>query len=192
MALSQKRVDDVETLRAFAHPLRMKLLGRLRTSGPATASELGRHLGESSGSTSYHLRQLQRFGFVVEDEDQPSRRERRWRAAHQVTSWHSSDFADSETGRAADVAIREYQLRYLLEGLERWQAERDDWSREWLDAGGHSDLMLHVRASDARELVDELLAVAQRYVENPRPADDPDAAYVSVHLLAVPSKDEPV
>lgn len=186
MALSRKRIDDVETLRAFAHPLRMKLLGKLRVDGPATASELGRHLGESSGSTSYHLRQLERFGFVVDDADQPSKRERRWRAAHDITTWYSGDFAGSEAGRAADRVIREQQLRHLLDRVERWQAEQHEWSPEWLDAAGHSDLPLFLRSEDVKTLTDELEAVITRYVENPRPADDPDAAHVSLHLLTIP------
>ena len=52
------QVTDVRALRALAHPLRNRLLGQLRLNGPATASQLGRVVGESSGSTSYHLRQL--------------------------------------------------------------------------------------------------------------------------------------
>ncbi len=188
MALSRKRIDDLETLKAFAHPLRMKLLGLLHSDGPATASELGRQLRESSGSTSYHLRQLERFGFVVEDEDQPSKRERVWRAAHDVTSWRSSDFTDSEAGRAADAVIRDHQMRYLLDRAERWAAERDQFGPEWIDAAGHSDMRLHLRAEDVRRLSEELFAVIERFVQTQRPADDPAAADVSLHLVTYPSK----
>ena len=42
------------------------MLGELRLNGAATASQLGRRLGESSGATSYHLRQLARFGSKAE------------------------------------------------------------------------------------------------------------------------------
>ncbi|NEE24033.1 helix-turn-helix transcriptional regulator, partial [Streptomyces sp. SID7982] len=49
---------DARTLRSLAHPLRIRLLNTLREFGPATASKLGERLGESSGATSYHLRQL--------------------------------------------------------------------------------------------------------------------------------------
>ena len=51
---------------AMAHPLRLEILGLL-VEGPATASMLARRLGESSGSTSYHLRVLARAGAIVED-----------------------------------------------------------------------------------------------------------------------------
>src|SRR5690606_10755048 len=89
MAYSVRTVDDLDTLKAIAHPLRTRLLGLLRADGPATAAQLGRVLGESSGSTSYHLRQLERYGFVTDDEEQPSGRERRWRAVHDMTSFPS-------------------------------------------------------------------------------------------------------
>ena len=42
-----------EALKAFAHPLRMALYAELAQRGPATASQLARALGESSGQTSY-------------------------------------------------------------------------------------------------------------------------------------------
>ena len=60
------QVTDVRALRALAHPLRTRLLGQLRFHGPATASQLGRAVGESSGATSYHLRQLEACGFDEE------------------------------------------------------------------------------------------------------------------------------
>src|SRR6476660_9635055 len=63
---------------AMAHPLRLQILGLL-VEGPSTASRLGRRLGESSGSMSYHLRMLARAGAVVEDAALGNRRERWWR-----------------------------------------------------------------------------------------------------------------
>ena len=63
---------DARTLRGLAHPLRLRLLNTLREFGPATASGLADRLGESSGATSYHLRQLATYGFV---EDAPDARQ---------------------------------------------------------------------------------------------------------------------
>src|SRR6478736_7487779 len=65
-------------LRGLAHPLRLQLLQVLRAEGPATASQLARRLGESSGATSYHLRALHRAG-LVEEVEQRNARERWWR-----------------------------------------------------------------------------------------------------------------
>ncbi len=188
MALSKKRIEDVETLRAFVHPLRMRLLGSLRVEGPATASELARQFGESSGSTSYHLRQLARFGFVTEDDDQPSRRERRWRAAHDLTSWQTADFVDDEVGRATMQVLHREQLHFLVDKMQQWYAEQDTWSKEWLEAAEHSDMSLRLRPAELRALGDELWAVVQRYVDGQRPADDPEAEITSVHLVTYPDR----
>lgn len=69
-----------EELKAFTHPLRMAMYSALRDYGPATATQLARRLGESSGQTSYHLRQLERHGFVQDDPEHTGGRERWWRA----------------------------------------------------------------------------------------------------------------
>ena len=58
------RQVSLDALRALAHPLRVQLFSALTSFGPATASALAARLGESSGSTSYHLRQLEKHGFV--------------------------------------------------------------------------------------------------------------------------------
>lgn len=74
-----KPVIGPESLKAFAHPLRMELFAQLQRRGRATASQLARALGESSGQTSYHLRQLERHGFVEDDPGQSGGRQRWWR-----------------------------------------------------------------------------------------------------------------
>jgi DNA-binding transcriptional ArsR family regulator len=186
MVLSRKQVRDVDTLRALAHPLRVQLLGALRLDGPATASELGRRFGESSGSTSYHLRQLERFGFVVEDEEQPSRRERRWRAAHDVTSFRPADFLDEDGGREALSVMEQEHVRFLVDTVQSWHRERQTWPREWVDAADQSDLYLRLRPADLKNMNDELLAVVQRWIASQRPPDDPDARQVAVYLIGIP------
>jgi DNA-binding transcriptional ArsR family regulator len=47
-----RRVEDVSSLKALAHPLRVRLLASLREAGPATATELAKRLATESGSTS--------------------------------------------------------------------------------------------------------------------------------------------
>ncbi len=186
MALTRKHVSDVDTLRALAHPLRVRLLGALRVDGPATASQLGRRFGESSGSTSYHLRQLERFGFVVEDDQQPSRRERRWRAAHDVTSFHPVDFLDEDEGREVVRALDQQWLRLLVDVVQTWNRERPSWPREWIEAADKGDVVIRLRPDDVRELSRELFEVIQRRAADPRPASDPDARPVIIHVLATP------
>ena len=65
-----------DNLKALTHPLRVQVLGLLRTHGPATATTLARRLGLTSGALSYHLRQLQRYGFIAEDTERGNERDR--------------------------------------------------------------------------------------------------------------------
>lgn len=171
MTWTNKTVADLDTLKAVSHPLRMTLLGRLRTDGPATASELGRALGQSSGSTSYHLRQLERFGFVGDDDEQPSRRERRWKALHDATTFPSS-LADLDGGREYVDAVRRRQEKVLRQGLESWTEPRPGI--------GMSDYALRLDLADLEQLQADLHEVVTRYW------DRDGAEEIVLHVLTLP------
>lgn len=76
--MSQPRELKRPAMWTVSHPLRFRIWELLR-EGPSTASRVGRRLGESRGSASYHLRMLADAGLVVEDEALGTRRERWWR-----------------------------------------------------------------------------------------------------------------
>ncbi len=65
-------------LKALAHPLRIQILDLLSAHSALTASGIAELVGESSGSTSYHLRQLARHGFIQEVAERGTGRERWW------------------------------------------------------------------------------------------------------------------
>jgi DNA-binding transcriptional ArsR family regulator len=133
------RVSDPRAMKAVAHPLRVRLLGALRLDGPATATELAARFGESSGSTSYHLRQLARYGFVEQDPEQRDARERRWRSVHRYTSWSELELGSSPEGREAAEFMRNRQIEALLRDRERFESERAQWGPEWVEAAGLTD-----------------------------------------------------
>jgi DNA-binding transcriptional ArsR family regulator len=56
---------DVSSLRAVAHPLRLRMLSLL-TGVEMSAAEVARELGITQANASYHLRQLAASGHVVE------------------------------------------------------------------------------------------------------------------------------
>ena len=60
----RRTVSDPAALKALAHPLRLRILRHLGISGPATSTTLATALGENTGTLSYHLRRLERGGFV--------------------------------------------------------------------------------------------------------------------------------
>lgn len=101
-ARRDERLNDPRRLRGLAHPLRIRLRAELRGHGPATASQLAQRTGQSTGSVSYHLRQLAAYGFVVDEPGLGHGRERYWRAAGQAsnsmpsTSQSSSELSTSK------------------------------------------------------------------------------------------------
>src|SRR3954453_13777813 len=83
-------VPDPTALKALAHPVRLRMLGMLRVDGPATATQLAVRLGLKSGGTTHPLRQLAQYGFI-EEAPHASRRDRWWRASHELTSVPASE-----------------------------------------------------------------------------------------------------
>ena len=65
-------VTDLDALRALAHPERSAILKLLMAGRPRTATECAAVVGASPSACSYHLRQLERFGFVERDDASPA------------------------------------------------------------------------------------------------------------------------
>jgi DNA-binding transcriptional ArsR family regulator len=184
-----KRIEDLATLRALAHPLRMRLLAALRIDGPATASELGRRFDETSGATSYHLRQLARYGFVEEAPDQPSRRERVWRAVHESTAWNTAEFLGDPAGRAAMRVFERRRLDTLTDAIGRWYAERLHWPKEWVAASIDSDVIFRLRRADLEDLQEDLRALYDKYDARRRSPDDPEAERIVLFVQGFPARE---
>ncbi|GLZ79506.1 transcriptional regulator [Actinorhabdospora filicis] len=184
---SVKRVTDAATLKAIAHPLRVRMLGELRMEGPATASELGRRFGESSGTTSYHLRVLEKAGFIEADPEQPNARDKRWRAMHMYTSWKNSEFQDGSEGAEFARAMRRRQLENVIAATERFEEEAATWGPAWMDAAGHSDHGVRLTPAAAGELIKRIGEIVREY--ETRSENEPGAELVRVFVAGFPVGD---
>ncbi len=192
MVLGMSRTVELDErmLLALAHPLRLRLLGRLRSEGPATASQLAHRVGESSGLTSYHLRKLAEVGLVAEDVERGTRRDRWWQASHEGTTWSTGDFIGNPEAHRASVALRKEILRWQWRLLHQWLAEEGGWDRAWVDAAGVSDTVLTLTPTAARSLTEEIWAVVTRYRDNPPPDDAADTSRVVWLSHLVPFRGE--
>ncbi|SDH45505.1 winged helix-turn-helix domain-containing protein [Agrococcus jejuensis] len=56
--------SDPAVLRALAHPLRVEILAVLDDLREATATEIAERVGESPSNCSFHLRQLEKAGYI--------------------------------------------------------------------------------------------------------------------------------
>ncbi len=155
------------SLRGIAHPLRVRILGLLREHGPATATTLAERLNQSTGATSYHLRQLATYGFVVDDPDRGVGRERWWKAAHQGTIL--DDAIVREAPAETEAYLRAVAAAYA-ERVDRWLNEATTLPEQWRPAPTLSDVRLRLTAAEATELHDAVFALLGRY----RRDGDPD------------------
>ncbi|MFC0528007.1 helix-turn-helix domain-containing protein [Phytohabitans kaempferiae] len=189
----EANVRNTESLRAVAHPIRSRILGILRYEGPATASELGRRLDESSGSTSYHLRQLARFGFVEEDPEQPNRRDKRWRATHMITAWHRAERSHDPEWRQVSDALERRQMLRAIEHFQRWSEREDRYDPQWASTGGLFDNLLRLTPSQLAKLDRDLMAVVDRYRTDPPPAEPGEPVrHVTIYQQLLPFEEVPL
>lgn len=184
------RTLDPRSLRGLAHPLRMRLFRALRESGPATASQLAGRLDESSGATSYHLRQLAAYGFVEDAPEHGKGRERWWRATSQGIRLEPDrlNLADPVQRGAIDVLMHEVADNHTEE-LSTWLGTRHEWPAAWQEAYDLSDWAYRLTPSQAielRESAQELMESYRTYdAEN---AEVEEAVPYRVHLHAFPRK----
>jgi DNA-binding transcriptional ArsR family regulator len=153
---------DPRALHALAHPIRIRLLALLRREGQMTATEAGRRLDESSGSASYHLRQLARFG-LVEAAPGGRGRERPWQATALYTSW--PNVGDTPELDEASEALSRFVLTLQLDRLERWLNRRASEPPAWQEATSFGDSLLFLTVDELAKLRDDLQQLAKPYDE---------------------------
>ncbi|MEW2403731.1 helix-turn-helix domain-containing protein [Streptomyces sp. NPDC046862] len=66
--------------KALANPVRRDILSYLGEHGEANSTSVAKALGESTGTTSYHLRKLADLKLIAEIEERSSGRERWWKS----------------------------------------------------------------------------------------------------------------
>jgi DNA-binding transcriptional ArsR family regulator len=175
-AMAQRDPTRVQ-MWAMAHPLRLEILGLL-VEGPATASILARRLGESSGSTSYHLRVLARAGAVVEDPELGTRRERWWRRPDPFVLIPTDD--DLE-GRA--ISARMLGLFFARDEQARRHLVTRDLNAGWRAGAFVGNWFLELTAEEADALAERLVAIVQELRARSEPTPGADRALVSVSVL---------
>ena len=165
---------DAPALKALAHPLRLQILRVLTLRKKVSVTSLAEELGETTGATSYHLRQLARHGFVEEtDADEtagrggvtrPAGRKRQlWQMAVDRVHMTGYEFlANAETREAAGFVLREIQADRSRR-LANWYATATQWSAGWQRASSDADMFLELNQKQTRALADELAAVVTKY-----------------------------
>jgi DNA-binding transcriptional ArsR family regulator len=167
---AQDRMLTPEALRGLVHPIRLRLLEMLQDDGPATATSLAQRIGQSSGVTSYHLRVLAEHGFIAEDTERGTGRDRWWRPVSRST-WFTFRMPDglptqdaAEAGEQFVRLVAEEQHRRVLAFIATLAGRREELADlPWTV----SDWPLQLTPDEARELKLAISELIMRYRRDP-------------------------
>jgi predicted ArsR family transcriptional regulator len=157
------KLTDPRALRAYAHPVRMSLMGLLRTEGPLTATRAAELLGDPSITHPFHLRQLAKYG-LVEEAGGGTGREKPWRATTTSTAWDPAGGSTPETAAALGL-LRTVIAEGYFEQLMRWLESSPDQPAEWQQAAQLGDQILYVTAEELDDLGRRVLELVDEYFE---------------------------
>ncbi|MFJ9243230.1 ArsR/SmtB family transcription factor [Streptomyces sp. NPDC101776] len=186
-----RRIKDVGTLKAIAHPLRAQLYRLLILTRVATASQLADQVDEAPSLVSYHLRKLAEHGLIEEAEPRSGDgRERWWQPASEGVSIRDEDFRDAPEKAAAHTAASRLFFDQHVDMYRRYLDGRAHWSDEWTSAADSSEWLLRLTPAELAELSKEMYEVVRRYEESGRAAvaagDTEGRENVAVHTYGFP------
>jgi DNA-binding transcriptional ArsR family regulator len=177
---------DPSALRALSHPVRLRMLGLLRSEGPSTASRLAERLGLNTGATSYHLRNLAQHGFVVDAPERGNARDRWWQAAQQRTTTDNDAAAERAEERDAIDAFAQAIAVVHTEQLQRAVEERPLLPPQWWRTTSMSDWGLQLRTDDALQLRDQLHALIESFAQREVPPGTEGSGQMIYQIHAFP------
>jgi DNA-binding transcriptional ArsR family regulator len=177
-----------DAMRALAHPLRLRILDELSINGPLTASGLGERLAESSGATSYHLRQLEKHGLVREVTAKGNARERWWeRRPGSISTPEPQEFPAGSAERLATQLIENEWNRSREAHFHEFVNEgRNIFSQEWVDATTVDTINLRLTPEQLHQLVEDLDEVLWKYIDAYKTTPTAGSRPVQIHLNAFP------
>ncbi|WP_127793123.1 transcriptional regulator [Agromyces sp. LHK192] len=176
------------SLKSLAHPLRVRIYDEISMYGPLTASGLGERLGESSGATSYHLRQLEKAGLVREDTTRGKGRERWWeRTPGSVATPDTRTLAAGSAERLAVKLIEDEWFRSRDRNLREFLSEGDAvFGDEWHDVATTDTINIRLTPAQLAALVHDIDEVLMRYIDAYKRTPTAGAYPVQIHVNAFP------
>jgi len=186
----EDRVLDTGALRALAHPLRVRIYDILSQYGPQTASSLAERLGESSGSTSYHLRALAKHDLIHELDDRGTGRERWWERPVGGVSFANAEAMKTPAGRAATQIVMNEFFRNRQEQLMRFMEDGiSDLDEKWQTGTLISTASTRLTPEQTKELSLKIMALIDDAVDRYRNQTGEDVRPVTIRADLFPLPD---
>jgi DNA-binding MarR family transcriptional regulator len=185
MAQSNVTITDPQAMRAMAHPARIGIIEHLSTTGAmVTATEMAGLVGLSPSATSYHLRELAKYGLVEQAPSRGDARERVWRSTS--SGWTVGSDADEPDVRAAELALVDVYLTRDFARLRDWFARQHEEPKDWREASALMGQILLVTADELRQVNEAVREVLAPYRRRDRADAPADARPVAVHYATFP------
>jgi predicted ArsR family transcriptional regulator len=168
-------------LRAIAHPVRNRILDELGAAGPMRAADIARVLDVPANQASFHLRQLAKYGLVVEaPEEARDGRDRVWKAVHETgLNIRTSELAEAPGGKAAVAVFRREWTNAAIDAVRR--AEAAQRNPETLVMS--SDNALRLTREDAERFFDEVVDLVNTWQRRGRTAGPEARTYQLLQIL---------
>ncbi|MEV6843734.1 helix-turn-helix domain-containing protein [Actinoplanes sp. NPDC051411] len=181
------RISDPRVMRALAHPARIEIVEHLNSTGEVvTATECAQLVGLTPSATSYHLRELAKYGLVEQAPSRGDGRERVWRSTSTHVQIAGTD-QEPET-LAAERALVNLYLDRDARRLEEWLDRHQQEPVEWQEASAIMGNTLLLTVEELRGLNEKVRELVEPYQMRARRASPPDGAReVRVNYLAFPT-----
>ncbi|BCJ65202.1 ArsR/SmtB family transcription factor [Polymorphospora rubra] len=178
-------ISDPKVMRALSHPARLEIMEHLSSTGAdVTATGVAELVGLSPSATSYHLRELAKFGLVEHAPSRGDARERVWRAT--MRGW-SVDAGHDAEAQAAEQTLVNVFLERDFGRVRDWVRRSHDEPAEWYDAAVIGGPVLLLTADELREVNAKVFELLAPYRRRDRQADPPAGSRrVVVHYATVP------
>lgn len=134
------------------------------------ATSLAQALGESTGLTSYHLRQLAKHGLVEEVPEMAHGKERWWRAVPGDRRYPAYT-EQTDDMRAVTAEMAQHNLAELVELYDTYEREASSLGA-WADAFLFSRATIRVDLTLMREFFEDYIQLVQRYGTTDDNGDD--------------------
>ncbi|MEV5984501.1 helix-turn-helix domain-containing protein [Streptomyces sp. NPDC052051] len=173
-------VERTALYKSLGNPLRRRILEYVGRHGEANSTVLAKELGESSGTTSYHLRKLAEQRLIEEIPEKSGGRERWWRALpFQHTTPDPATMTPAEYAAAEQLAILKIDVDTALFRRAHEEYRGPEGWAQVMRAG------TWLTKEELLDFVREYHALLDRY-GHPREEAPDEARPVSLRFYAVP------
>lgn len=172
--------ERTELYRTLTNPVRRRILDHIGRSREANSTSVAKALGESTGTTSYHLRKLAEQRLIAEIPERSGGRERWWR----LVPVDHRPAAPGDRTPDEQAALRQFRAQQLSADIELAVKAEEEFAGPdgWVQG---SRAGCYMTRRELLEFFDEYMALLRKYGH--AEADAPEGArLMALRFFALP------